>query len=191
MQTTDPRRAKFFSMSDGTKEDWEIIATEMRPFHIDLPNRVIAHLKLLEGDYGGYAVDRMEHSLQTATRAAKDGRDEEYVVCALLHDIGDTLGSANHPDVAAAILKPFVREELHWMVEQHGIFQGLYFFDFFKLDRNMRDKYQGHPSFELTAEFCELYDQRSFDPAYESSALEDFVPLVRRVFSEVRRSIYL
>ena len=118
------KRAKFRAMTEGTPQDWQIIAGEFMPFAAQLPDRVMAHLKLLEGDCGGFPIDRLEHSLQTATRAHRDGRDEEYVVMALLHDIGDTLGSYNHPDIAAAILKPFVSEENHWIVAQHGIFWG-------------------------------------------------------------------
>ena len=141
-------RASFTAMVDAKREDWLLIADQMKPFQRDLPNRILTHLKLLQGDYGGYSVDRFEHSLQSATLAHRAGRDEEYVVCALLHDIGDTLGSANHADVAAAILKPYVSEANHWMIEHHGIFQGYYFFDYLGLDRDMRDQYRGHPHFE-------------------------------------------
>ena len=153
--------------------------------------RIIAHLKLLEGDYGGFPVDRLTHSVQTATRAYRDGRDEEYVVCALLHDIGDTLGSYNHPDIAAAILKPFVSEKNHWMVVNHGIFQGYYFFHHLGLDRNMREQYRDHPYFEYTAQFCHLYDQPAFDPDYESEPLEFFIPMVERVFARPKKSVYV
>jgi predicted HD phosphohydrolase len=121
-------RATFVRMQDSTREDWQLIGGEFMQFATGLPERVIKHLQILEGDYGGFPIDRYSHSLQTATRALRDGRDEEYVVCALLHDIGDTLGTFNHPDIAAAILKPFVSEENHWMVQHHGIFQGHYFF---------------------------------------------------------------
>ena len=130
------KRATFRAMTEGTAEDWSIIAGEFMPFAQQLPDRVMAHLKLLEGDCGGFPIDRLEHSLQTATRAHRDGRDEEYVVMALLQDIGDTLGSYNHPDIAAAILKPFVSEENHWIVAEHGIFQGYYFFHHLGLDRD-------------------------------------------------------
>ena len=114
----------FKKMSESTKEDWTEILGEAMAFNRGLADRVLNHLKLLDGDFGGFPIDRLQHSLQTATRAHRDGRDEEYVVCALLHDIGDTLGSYNHPDVAAAILKPFVSEKNHWMVANHGAFQG-------------------------------------------------------------------
>lgn len=182
--------AKFTQMADGTLEDWMIIGKQAGAFQRGLADRVLTHLKLLDGDFGGYPVDRLEHSVQTATRAHRAGMDEEYVVCALLHDIGDTLGSANHADIGAAILKPYVSEANHWMLEHHGIFQGYYFFDFLGLDKNMREQFRGHPQFEYTAQFCHLYDQSAFDPAYDSMPLEAFEPMVQRVFSTVKRSIY-
>jgi predicted HD phosphohydrolase len=138
-----------------------------------------------------FPIDRLEHSLQTATRAHRDGRDEEYVVCALLHDIGDTLGSMNHPDVAAAILKPFVSEENLWMVANHGAFQGYYFFEYLGLDKNMRDQFKDSPHYQRCAEFCHKYDQAAFDPDYESEPLEFFEPMVERVFSKPKNSMYL
>jgi predicted HD phosphohydrolase len=182
--------AQFTAMVEGTMDDWKIIAGHARAFHKGLPDRVLAHLKLLEGDFGGYPVDRLEHSVQTASRAHRAGMDEEYVVCALLHDIGDTLGSANHADIAAAMLKPYVSEANHWMLEHHGIFQGYYFFHHLGLDRDMRDQFRGHPHFEYTAQFCHLYDQSAFDPTYSSMPLEAFEPMVQRVFSTLKRSIY-
>jgi predicted HD phosphohydrolase len=147
---------------------------------------VLAHLKLLEGDYGGFAVDRLQHSLQSATLAHRGGEDEEYVVCALLHDIGDTLGSYNHPDIAAAILKPFVSDGNLWMVQQHGIFQGYYYFHHVGMDRNQRDQYRGHPHFERTALFCAKYDAPAFDAHAEVMPLAAFEPMVRRVFASPR-----
>ncbi len=184
-------RARFHSMDAGTREDWSIINDAMKPFIADLPNRVLAHLRLLDGDCGGFAVDRLEHCLQTATRAHLDGRDEEYVVCALLHDLGDTLGPRNHADVAAAILKPFVSEQNHWMVEKHAIFQGYYFFHHLGLDRNMREQFRDHPWYGYTEEFCRLYDGPAFDPAFRSLPLATFEPMVHRVFTNVKNSIYV
>jgi predicted HD phosphohydrolase len=184
-------QATYTSMLEGTAEDWEAISRHARPFQKDLPNRIVAHLNLLKGDCGGYPVDRLEHSLQTATRAFHAGEDEEYVVCALLHDIGDTLGPSNHADIAASIVKPYVSEKNHWIVEKHAIFQGYYFFHFLGLDRNMRDQFRGHPHFEATAQFCHLYDQNSFDPAFKSMPLDAFVPMIGRVFDRPKRSIYL
>ena len=183
-------RANFSTMESSTAEDWQLISTEFAPFAKALPERVLAHFRLLGGDYGGFAVDRLTHSLQTATLAHRAGRDEEYVVCALLHDIGDTLGSYNHPDVAAAILKPFVSEQNLWMVEKHGIFQGYFFFHHIGMDRNMREQFRGHPWFNYTAEFCEKYDGPAFDPKGETLPLEFFEPIVKRVMAVPKNTIY-
>lgn len=183
-------RATFVRMQDSTREDWQAISGEFMHFASGLPERVMAHLKLLEGDYGGFPVDRYTHSLQTATRALRDGRDEEYVVCALLHDIGDTLGAFNHPDIAAAILQPFVSEENHWMVKHHGIFQGHYFFHHIGLDRDLREQFRTHPHFDRTAEFCELYDNPAFDPKGETLPIAEFEPMLRRLMALPRQSIY-
>jgi predicted HD phosphohydrolase len=185
------KRATFTSMETSTAADWAVIREESGPFQRALPERLIAHLKLLEGDYGGFPVDRYTHSLQTATRAMKDGRDDEYVVCALLHDIGDTLGPANHFDIAAAILKPFVDEENLWMVQNHGIFQGYYFFHHLGLDRNLRDQFTGHKHYERTAEFCALYDNPAFDPKGETLPISEFEPALKRVFAKPKNSIYM
>ncbi|HJV59424.1 MAG TPA: HD domain-containing protein [Albitalea sp.] len=183
-------RAAFTRMEDSTAADWRVIGGEFAAFSRALPDRVLAHLKLLEGDYGGFPVDRYTHSLQTATRALKAGRDDEYVVCALLHDIGDTLGSFNHFDIAAAILKPFVSEANLWMVQHHGIFQGYYFFHHIGLNRDLREQFRGHAHFERTAEFCDQYDNPAFDPKGETLPIGEFEPMVRRVFAQPRNSIY-
>jgi predicted HD phosphohydrolase len=184
-------RAQFKAMAQGTREDWmKIVAAEV-PFGRDLPNRVLAHLQLLKGDCGGFAVDRLEHSLQSASLAHREGMDEEYVVCALLHDIGDILASANHAELGATMMRPFVSEENWWMMQHHGIFQGYYFFHYLGLDRNMRDQFRGHPCFERTAMFCARHDQNAFDPSYDTMPLEAFVPMVQRVMARPKNSIYL
>ena len=183
-------RASFKRMEDSTQDDWRAIGAEVMVATRSLPDRVLAHLKLLDGDHGGFPIDRYQHSLQTATRALKDGRDEEYVVCALLHDIGDTLGSYNHFDIAAAILKPFVSEANHWMVQHHGIFQGYYFFHHVGLDRNLRDQFRGHEHFTRTEEFCALYDNAAFDAAAPTLPIEEFEPMLRRVFAQPKNSLY-
>jgi len=177
-------------MAESTQADWRIIGAEFLRFGQGLADRVMQHLALLEGDFGGFPVDRLTHSLQTATRAHADGRDEEYVVCALLHDIGDTLGAYNHPDIAAAILKPFVSDENLWMVEKHGIFQGYYFFHHIGMNRDMRDAFRDHPYFARTEEFCAKYDSPAFDAAAETKPLAFFAPMVKRIFAAPRRSIY-
>lgn len=186
----DEPQAGFRRMQEGTAEDWQIIADAFKPFAKALPSRVIDHLLLLEGDCGGFPVDRLTHSLQTATLAHRDGRDEEYVVCALLHDIGDTLGSYNHPDIAAAIVEPFVNPDYTWMVKHHGIFQGYYFFHHLGMDRNVRDRFQDHRLYQLTAEFCAKYDAPAFDKDYDTLPLEFFEPMLARVFAKPKHSLY-
>ncbi len=184
------RETTFTAMRDATREDYRIIGRHSVEFFLGLPDRVLSHLRLLSGDTGGYAVDRLTHSLQTATRARRDGKDDEYVVCALLHDIGDTLASANHADLAAVIVEPFVSEQNRWIVQNHGIFQGYYFFHHLDLDRNMRDRFRDHPWWRDCAEFCEKYDQNSFDPEYDTLPLEAFEPALRQVFAAPKKSIY-
>ncbi len=190
METKEHPQATFSDMQYSTGADWKIIGEEFKAYSAALPDRVIAHLKLLEGDFGGFPVDRLTHSLQTATRAYRDGKDEEYVICALLHDIGDTLGSFNHPDIAAAILKPFVSEENFEMVEKHGLFQAYYFFHFLGMDRNLRDKFKGQPVYERTLEFCEKYDAPAFDKDYDSLPLSFFEPMLRDLMAKPKNTIY-
>jgi predicted HD phosphohydrolase len=189
IETHEEPRAKFRAMVEGTQEDWAAIAGHFVPFAADVATRVLDHLKLLDGDFGGFPVDRLTHSLQTATRAHRDGRGETYVVMALLHDIGDTLGSYNHPDVAAAIVKPFVTEEEHWICANHGAFQGYYYFHYLGMDRNARDAFRDNPHFAACEEFCAKYDQAAFDPDYASEPLDFFEPMVRRVMVRPLRSM--
>lgn len=190
MTTATDNQARFTNMKDGTAEDWEIIAASFGHFAKGLPDRIMDHLKLLEGDFGGFRIDRLTHCLQTATLAHRDGKDDEYVVCALLHDIGDTLGTYNHADVAAVLLEPFVSDENHWMVKHHAIFQGYYFFHHLGMDRNLRENYQDHPYYRHTLEFVSKYDSPAFDPQAETLPLSYFEPMLRAVFAKPRKSLY-
>ena len=183
-------KAKFHSMMEGTREDWMAIGMAGAPYRAGLGDRLMGHLRMLADDSGGFAVTRLEHSLQTATRAHRDGRDEEYVVCALMHDIGDILCPSSHAEVGAVIMKPYVSEANHWMMDKHGIFQGYYFFHHIGLDRDMREQFRGHPHFEHTAQFCHQYDQNSFEPGYDTLPLEAFEPMLRRVTSAPKNTIY-
>lgn len=190
MSQHNAEHAQFIHMKDGTKEDWQIIAQSFGEFARELPDRILDHLMLLKGDFGGFPVDRLTHCLQTATLAHRDGKDDEYVVCALLHDIGDTLGSYNHADVAAVLLEPFVSEANHWMVKHHAIFQGYYFFHYLGMDREMRDNYKEQPHYRQTLEFVSKYDSPAFDPNAETLPLSYFEPMVRHVFAKPARSLY-
>jgi len=184
------KTAAFHAMTEGTQEDWDIIMTHMRPFAANGGARVLDHLRLLEGDCGGFAVDRLTHCLQTATRAHRDGRAEDYVVMALIHDVGDTLGAYNHADIAAAIIKPFVSEELHWITQHHAIFQGYNFFHYLGMDRNMRDRFADSPYAAATREFIDKYDCPAFDPDYDTAPLDFFEPMVMRLFERPLSSLY-
>lgn len=188
MNEQPPLRAQFRAMAEGTEEDWKIIGSEYLKFANGLVDRVLAHLRLLDGDFGGFAVDRLTHSLQTATRAHRAGKDEEYVVCALLHDIGDVLGTYNHGAVAAAILKPFVSEANRWMLENHTDFQGYYYYEYVGLDKNRREQFKDSPYYEHTREFIDEFDMPAFDPDYPTMALEEFEPMVRRVMQKQLKS---
>jgi len=181
-QSTDssPTRASFTTFEESTAEDWAMIVPQLTITQSMVADRVIRLLQDLRFDHGGFPVDRLEHSLQTATRAEHDNRDDEYILCALLHDIGDTLSPYNHPSIAAGILKPFVSEANHFMVKNHGVFQGYYFWDHIGMDGNAREQFRDSPYFEHTAEFCHLYDQTAFDASYTSNPLEHYEPLIRQ-----------
>ncbi|RBP52815.1 HD domain-containing protein [Arenicella xantha] len=183
-------QTKFHKMSDSTAEDWQLIMGEQLKFFTALPDRLLTHLELLSGDYGGFPVDRLQHSLQTAELAAEAGEDEQYVVCALLHDIGDTLGSANHADVAAAILEPFVSDANHWMIKHHAVVQGYNFFHYIGMDRNLRDSLRDHPYYPQTERFVNEYDDLAFDARKPTLSLTEFEPMVRRVFAKPLKSLY-
>jgi predicted HD phosphohydrolase len=176
----------FTRMADGTAEDYQILARAEEAYVQELPDRLLEALERLRTSFAGYQVTRYEHSLQSATRALRDGRDEEYVVGALLHDIGDELAPYTHGQMVAAILRPYIRPEVVWIVEHHGVFQIFHYGRHTGDDPNVRERFRGHEWFDACAEFCERYDQNCFDPAYDSLPVEAFDPMVRRVFSEVR-----
>ncbi len=173
----------FTSMAAGTREDYELLERLEADFAAGAADRVLEQLRGLAGSLAGYQVDRLEHSLQCATRAHRDGADEEMVVAALLHDIGDLLSPHNHSEMAAAVLRPYVSERVYWIVRQHGLFQSYYYAHHTGGARNARDRYLDHPWYQDAVDFCHRWDQPSFDPAYESRPLEFFEPLVRRIFA--------
>ena len=177
------KQVTFTRMDQGTKEDYELVAADESAEIAAFPNRLLGWLAEMDTP-GPYRVTRMEHSLQAATRAHRAGEDEEMVVAALLHDIGDVLGPANHSEVAAALLRPYVSERIYWVVKHHGLFQGYYYNHHFGQDRNQRDRFKDHEWYEDTVRFCHEYDQVSFDPAYDAEPLQLFEPMVRRLLAE-------
>ena len=181
---SDAKTVEFTQMKDGTKEDYELLAELEKPYHAMTPDRILQELRR-QGDVSleGYKITRLDHGLQSATRAYREGADIDWVVGALLHDIGDGLAPQNHDKMSAEVIRPFVREEVAWVVEHHGIFQMLYYGHHYGWDRNARDQFKDHPSFDACAEFCERWDQSSFDPEYDAEPLEFFEPMVREVFT--------
>src|SRR5262247_2393551 len=179
----DIGKMRFRRMDEGTDADFAVLARVHQEAIRKLPDQLMGILTELKADEA-YPVDRLQHSLQAATRALRDGRDEEYVVCALLHDIGESLGPFNHGEVAATVLKPFVSEANHRMLEHHPVFQVYFYGQHLGIDPNERERYRGQPHFDRTAEFCALYDEVSFDSAYRSEPMAAFEPMVRRVFDK-------
>jgi predicted HD phosphohydrolase len=186
MSTTGQPIVEFTAMKDGTYEDYQLIERLAEPVQAHVGEHLLQLLKMLDApdEHIGHPISRYQHSLQSATRALRAGEDDEMVVAALLHDVGDVVAPHNHPEAAAAILRPFVSERVAWIVEKHGVFQGLYYYEHIGLDKNAREKYRGHPWFDDCAKFCEDYDQCSFDPHYDTLPLETFEPIVRRVFAQ-------
>lgn len=179
----DRATVSFTRMADGTKEDYALLSAAERKLADGLADRLLAALEQERESTEGYQVTRYEHALQAATRAARAGESEEYVVATLFHDLGDMLAPENHSELAAALLAPYVSDEVAWIVRHHGLFQLYYYAHHHGEDRHQRDRYRGHPYYDACARFCEQYDQCSFDPAYDSEPIEFFVPAVRRVFS--------
>ena len=177
------KTVKFNEMKDGDKEDYELLAKMEDNFVEGTSDRIIRVLKGLNSSLGGYKVSRLEHSLQTASRALRDKASEEMIVAALLHDIGDEIAPLNHSELAASVLKPFVTEKTRWIVEQHGLFQTYYYNHHYGKDRNLRKEFHGHKFYEDTINFCHKWDQASFNPNYDTIPLNDFIPLVGKIFS--------
>jgi predicted HD phosphohydrolase len=176
------RVVSFHRMADGTREDYELLDRSERDYARGLPDNVLAALRKLDHSLEGYPLSRLGHSLQAATRARRDGADDELVVAALVHDIGDELAPYNHAEIAAGILRPYVRPEVTWIVEQHGLFQNYYYVHHFGGDRNAREKFRDHPWYLACRDFCANWDQCSFDPAFPTEPLAAFEPLVRSIF---------
>ena len=177
------KKVSFTEMKKGTKEDYLLLDKNEKDFAKKTADRILKFLSSLTETLEGYQVSRLEHSLQSATRALHAGESEEMIVAALLHDIGDELAPMNHSEYAASILKPYVSEKTHWIVEKHGEFQAYYYAHHLGGNRNKRDKYKGHKYFDACVNFCEKYDQCSFDPNYESYPIEKFEPMVRKIFA--------
>lgn len=176
------KTVSFLQMKDGTREDYLMLDQSERDFAQGLPERIMEGLAKLDHSLEGYKVSRLEHSLQSATRAEADGADTEMVVAALIHDIGDELAPYNHAEIAAGIIRPYVRDEVTWVIEKHGIFQMYYYAHHLGGNRNARDEFRGHRWYGICERFCESWDQASFDPDYATKPLAYWEPMVREIF---------
>ena len=181
------KKVEFTSKNDGTKNDYDLIAIHDSENERQLFNRVINWLEMMDGE-SPYKISRLQHCLQTATRAENDGADTETIVCALLHDIGDVISPSNHSQVSAALLRPYISEKNYWIVLNHGLFQGYYWMHHYDENRNLRDKHKNHPYYKDCVDFCSKWDQVSFDPDYETKTLEYFTPMIKEIFSREPRS---
>ena len=193
-EISDPRSPErtvpWTRMEEGSEDDYRFL-TPLFEDHArsSLVPNLVGMLKALEGPKLGYQVDRLQHSLQSASRAHRNGERVDLVVAALLHDVADSFAPENHSDAAASLLAPYVDDAAHWLVKHHGIFQGYYYFHHLGGDRNARDRYAASPYFDACIDFCANYDQNCFDPSYSSMALEDFVPLLEEVFGRPSRIV--
>ena len=183
MPQLPPEKMHFRRMDEGTDEDFQILKRVHERSLQELPDRLFVLLDDLGKDTA-YNITRRDHCLQTATRALRDGKDEEYVVVALLHDICESLGPFNHGEVIGAILRPFISRDNCFLLEHHGLFQTYFFASHLGLDPNARDRFKGDPAYDRTVEFCAKYDEVSFDPAYRNEPLSTFEPMVRRLLAK-------
>ena len=177
------KKVNFTEMKKGTKEDYLFLDKLEKEYVGETACRVLKFLSRMTTTLEGYKITRLEHSLQSATRAFKNKESEEMVVACLLHDMGDELAPLNHSEYAASVLKPYVSEKTHWIIEKHGEFQMYYYAHHLGGNRNKRDKYKDHKYYQDTIDFCEKYDQSSFDPNYKSLPLEFFRAMVKKIFS--------
>ena len=177
------QKVSFRRMDEGTPTDYELLSRLEDEFVTALPERILDALKNLDNSLAGYQISRLEHSLQSATRAERDGADIEMIVGTLIHDLCDDLAPLNHSQLAPVIIRPNVRSEVTWIIEHHGIFQLYYYGDAMGVDKNAREIYRGHKWFDSCEKFCERWDQMSFDPDYSSYTLAHFTPMVREIFS--------
>ena len=176
-------KVSFKRMDEGSASDYALLDEFETDYIKGLPDRIIHSLQRLDDTLGGYQVTRLQHSLQSATRAEADGADIELIVAALIHDIGDELAPENHSQLAACIIRPYVRAEVSWILEMHGVFQFKYYADKVGLNPDERERWRNHPWFDSCEQFCRDWDQVSFDPDYETKPLSYFEPMLRQVFS--------
>jgi predicted HD phosphohydrolase len=179
----------FTSMDTSTAEQWAVIGVETAKNQGRVADRVLAMLRSLADITDGFSTDQLTHCLQTATLAERAGADDEVVVASLCHDIGKAVSVPGHPEIAAAILKPYVRPEVHTMILVHQDFQGRHYYGHFGGDPDARNKHRDgmtEDEWRLAEQFADEWDQKAFDPAYDTLPLEHFEPKVRQVFAAAK-----
>jgi predicted HD phosphohydrolase len=171
--------------------EWTRLTEQRRTFDAALQaEHALRALAVSAGDPTfGYQVNNYRHSLQSATAAMQDGRDEEFIVVALLHDIGFTLCPSNHGPFAAALLGPYVSEANHWLLTHHQIFLEHHSHDHpdEAIEPDGRERWRGHQHFAATADFVARFDQGTIIPGLPEAPLDLFAPMVRRVFARPPR----
>ena len=172
----------FTRMDQGKIEDWMVIAQAVAQRRAAMPQVIRRMLGQLEEQVDGFAVNQLEHSLQTATRALRAGATEELIVAALCHDIGKVISIENHPAIAAEILKPYVSQETYEIVRTHQDFQGRHYYALLGKSPEAREQYTGQPWFEMARQFTDEWDQTAFNPDYDTLPLSYFEPMIDRVF---------
>jgi predicted HD phosphohydrolase len=173
-------------MDESTREQWMVIAEETTNAQPRVADHLLAMVKGLDGITDGFSLTQMEHALQTATRAERDGADEQVIVASLLHDVGKLISVFNHPRIAAEILRPYVRDDVYHMVAFHQDFQGRWYYEHLGMDPNLRAQHVAQPWYKLAERFADEWDQKAFDPDYLSEQLHHFEPMVRRVFAQAK-----
>ena len=177
------KNVKFKHMKDGDREDYLLLQKYEEKYVSLTYERIIEELtRQGKNTMEGYKITRLDHGLQSATRAYNDGADIDWIVGALLHDIGDGLAPQNHDRFSAEVVRPYVRDEITWVIEHHGIFQMIYYAHHYGWDKNARDKFKDNIYYKSCSDFCERWDQSCFDPNYKYEPIEFFEPMIREVF---------
>ena len=179
----------FTRMDRSTAEQWAVIGKETFENQGRVAERTLGMLRSLSEVTDGFAVDQLTHCLQTATLAERAGADDEMVFASLLHDVGKAVSVPNHPEIAAAIIKPYVREDVYHAIWAHQDFQGRHYYHHFGGDPDAREQHREEltpEEFELAAKFADDWDQTSFDPDYDTLPLEHFEDRVRKVFASAQ-----
>ncbi|MHB8319284.1 MAG: metal-dependent phosphohydrolase [Acidimicrobiales bacterium] len=186
MSPTDLHDRSFTRMDRSTPEQWQVIVAETAKNQPRVPAQILSMLKSLSAITDGFPIDQLAHSLQTATRAERDGAGEEVIVASLCHDIGKVVSVFNHPRIASEVLRPYVSDDLRCVIQAHQDFQGRHYYSHLGMNPDARAQYSECSWCEIAEKFADDWDQVSFDPDYPNETLDHFEPLVQDIFSRPR-----